>query len=374
MTHTKELFMVIKKIPEDFVVQEVLVWEYSTVYSGQPYMLMYLNKKGWSTLDAVKYIEGWFGIGGISTAGQKDSDGITTQKISVPIKDLSLLECLDDFNKEAHVISLGDSSSNQSDRDISGKSSSGQSDRDSSDESSTRGSFINLSLIGYCDEPLRSSHLEGNVFKLRLRNMDPEKASAWLDTKSYSLVFPNYYDKQRFGMPGYKHVTHLIGKALSEKDYKSAYEYVMVSGASEANLPFDGDYEKFFDQIDPRVMNMYDSALFSYEFNTRLGDILESGGPVLVIEDEGIEFRMPAEKKALVPLMAADFPEEQLGDFSTKPLQNYVPRKLIVSTVINFLDSSEDEFYPGRSVLTVSFFLPMGAYATMAIKQLEIFM
>ena len=51
-----------------------------------------------------------------------------------------------------------------------------------------------------------------------------------------------------------------------------------------------------------------------------------------------------------------------------------VPRKLLVTTNVNFLACEEDEFHPGTSVLTVSFFLPMGAYATMAMKQLEIFL
>jgi tRNA(Glu) U13 pseudouridine synthase TruD len=41
---------------------------------------------------------------------------------------------------------------------------------------------------------------------------------------------------------------------------------------------------------------------------------------------------------------------------------------------VNFLSCDEDEFHPGKAVLTVSFFLPMGAYATMAMKQLDLFL
>ena len=331
--------MIIKKIPEDFIVQEVLIADYSPEYKGQPYMLMQLDKKGWSTMDATMYIEKWFGIKGVTSAGLKDSDGVTTQKIAVPIRDLSILSRVEDFNKD----------------------------------SVKENTFIHLSPIGYSDKPLEIARLEGNAFRLRLRNMDPEISREWLERKYYPLVFPNYFDKQRFGMPGYRKVTHLIGKALlKDKDYKTAYEYVLESGAKESKLPFNSDYKEFFDQVDPRVISFYNSALFSADYNSRLGDLLEAHGSVRIVEDEGIAFKMPADKKTIVRLMEEDDPLSLLGTF--EECADNTSRNVYVSTVINFLEVTEDEYYPGRSVLTVSFFLPMGAYATMAMKQLEILM
>lgn len=107
------------------------------------------------------------------------------------------------------------------------------------------------------------------------------------------------------------------------------------------------------------------------DFNERLGNILEEFGEVVPVEDEGIIFRMPKSKNTMSALMAEDFPEKRMGRFRVKTLEQEVPRKLIVTSNINFLSCEEDEYYPGRSVLTVSFFLPMGAYATMAMKQME---
>ena len=100
---------------------------------------------------------------------------------------------------------------------------------------------------------------------------------------------------------------------------------------------------------------------------------MEESGPVCVVEDEGILFRMPKEKRTMAALMAEHFPEEKIGTFRIHTLEQDVPRKLLVTTNMNFLRCETDEFHPGKSVLTVSFFLPMGAYATMAIKQLDIF-
>ncbi|MBE6129707.1 MAG: tRNA pseudouridine(13) synthase TruD [Erysipelotrichaceae bacterium] len=332
--------MIIKYIPEDFIVQEVLVTDHSPQYEGQPYMLLCLDKKGYSTFDAMKKIETWFGINETETAGLKDSDGITSQKISIPISHRDMLDHLDEFNQE------------------------------NMDEKS----FIHLSFLGYINEPLKPARLEGNVFRLRLRDMDKARAEKWMKKQIYTLVYPNYFDKQRFGIPNHKKQTHLIGEALYNKDFRKAYEYLLKSGTSEASLPFDGDYEKFFSQIDKRVRGFYDSALYSADFNARLGDLLEEGGPVCTVEDEGITFRMPKEKRTMAGLMAEDFPEEEIGTFRVKTLEQAVPRKLLVTTNVNFLSCEDDEFHPGKSVLTVSFFLPMGAYATMAMKQLDIFL
>ena len=157
-------------------------------------------------------------------------------------------------------------------------------------------------------------------------------------------------------------------------DYKKAYEYLLESGTKEASFPCDGDYENFFNQIDKRIRGFYDSALYSFDFNRQLGDLLEEGGPVCTVEDEGIFFRMPKEKRTMAALMKEDFPEEKIGPFRIKTLEQAVPRKLLVSTNINFLNCEEDEYHPGKSALTISFFLPMGAYATMAMKQLDIFL
>ena len=326
-------------MPEDFIVQEVLVTEFSSRDSEQAYMFLCLDKKGISTFDAIAAIESWFPVSDCTAAGLKDSDGVTSQKISIPIRYRGILNRIDEFNRE----------------------------------NANEKRFLRLTFLGYSNEPLKPARLEGNVFRLRLRGMDSAKAESMMKRQIYTLIFPNYFDKQRFGMPGYKKQTHLIGESLYRGDYRKAYEYLKESGTKEASLPFDGDYEKFFHQIDRRIRAFYDSALYSADFNERLGDLLEESGPVCVVEDEGILFRMPKEKRTMAALMAEHFPEEKIGTFRIHTLEQDVPRKLLVTTNMNFLRCETDEFHPGKSVLTVSFFLPMGAYATMAIKQLDIF-
>ena len=332
--------MIIKHIPEDFIVQEVLVTDHASQYTGQEYILLNLDKKGFSTFDALAIIKNRFEIDACTAAGLKDSDGVTSQKIGIPSRFLDRITRIDEFNRE-HT----------------------EDNR-----------FIHLTLLGYTDVPIQPTRLEGNVFRLRLRDMDTARAEKMMEKKIYTLIYPNYFDKQRFGIPGHKKVSHLIGEALYDKDYRKAYEYLQELGTKEASLPFDGDYEQFFNQIiDQNIRHFYDSSLYSADFNDRLGNILEQDGPVCVLEDEGITFRMPTEKRTMARLLQEDFPEEEIGAFRVMTLEQKVPRKLLTTTNINFLGCEKDKYFPGKSVLTISFFLPMGSYATMAMKQLDIF-
>lgn len=161
--------MIIKHIPEDFIVQEVLVTDCAPQPDGREFLLFQLDKKGYSTFDATHRIEEWFGIENCASAGLKDSDGVTSQKISVPIRYQDMIDRLEAFNRETR----------------------------------TEKTFIHLSFLGYAAEPLKPARLEGNVFRLRLRDMDSALAQSWLECQIYTLSYPNYFDKQRFGIPGY---------------------------------------------------------------------------------------------------------------------------------------------------------------------------
>lgn len=134
--------MIIKTIPEDFIVQEVLVTEFSPQYAGQAYILLGLDKKGFSTFDAIGTIESWFHISDCVAAGLKDSDGVTSQKISIPARYREMLNDIDEFNQ-----------------------------KNTDDDQ-----FLHLSFLGYANEPLKPTRLEGNVFRLRLRAMDSVQA------------------------------------------------------------------------------------------------------------------------------------------------------------------------------------------------------
>ena len=147
--------MIIKYMPEDFIVQEVLVTEFSSRDSEQAYMFLCLDKKGISTFDAIAAIESWFPVSDCTAAGLKDSDGVTSQKISIPIRYRGILNRIDEFNRE----------------------------------NANEKRFLRLTFLGYSNEPLKPARLEGNVFRLRLRGMDSAKAESMMKRQIYTLIF-----------------------------------------------------------------------------------------------------------------------------------------------------------------------------------------
>ena len=121
--------MIIKHIPEDFIVQEVLVTDHASQYTGQEYILLNLDKKGFSTFDALAIIKDRFEIDACTAAGLKDSDGVTSQKIGIPSRFLDRMNRIDEFNREHTEDSR----------------------------------FIHLTLLGYTNVPIQPARLEGNV-------------------------------------------------------------------------------------------------------------------------------------------------------------------------------------------------------------------
>lgn len=334
--------MVIKYIPEDFIVHEVMVTENRSSCEAPGWYMVRLEKKGYSTYDAMSMIESELGLnqGDVTAAGLKDSDGITTQTITLPrfCSDDALPTRLQTINKNHSGVEK----------------------------------FIRLTYEGTTDAPLRPGKLLGNAFRLTLRDLDPDTASGLGSLGHLSLLFPNYYDKQRFGMPGHEKVTHLIGYALAEGDYKKAYEYVLKSGARESAFPFNGDHKAFFDQISDRVKGFYAQAVYSNEFNLQLEHLLKDAGPTTPIEDEGLVFSMPQSAEALLKIQLSAL--DQGDPFGLRKNHSAIfqdGRRLVNGTELAFSQAAPDEYFPGKSRISVSFFLGYGAYATMAMKQLE---
>ena len=85
-----------------------------------------------------------------------------------------------------------------------------------------------LNYVGASEYPIEIGKLQGNSFKLRLRNLDESVAIKIKKSEKHSFTILNYFDIQRFGMPGKKHITHLIGKNIIENKYDAALEQLLI--------------------------------------------------------------------------------------------------------------------------------------------------
>ncbi len=179
---------VIKQRPEDFLVDEIPLYEPSG--EGEHIYLL-IQKHGMSTMDMVGEIARHFGVErrAIGTAGLKDKHAITRQVISIHAPG----KRPEDFPMLRHE----------------------------------RISVLWADLHG---NKLRAGHLKGNRFSIRIRGVNPmdvtraQKALRRLETEGV----PNRIGEQRFGM---LMNNHLIGRALVLDQWDEALQQLLGPSA-----------------------------------------------------------------------------------------------------------------------------------------------
>ncbi len=177
----------IKQKNQDFFVSEASLSPVLCSKEKAVFSYIWVEKNGMTTFDALDKIKNIFKLkeGEVSAQGLKDEDGVTQQLIS--IKKIINLKQARGFNKKFI--------SNNPKLEI-------------------------KNIQGYGKEPLIPRHLHGNNFKLVIRSLTKKQAQLLHDycQENRFISFINYYDNQRFSIVGGTYNTHLIGKAIIEKD------------------------------------------------------------------------------------------------------------------------------------------------------------
>ncbi|MEX3010199.1 tRNA pseudouridine(13) synthase TruD [Hoeflea sp. TYP-13] len=341
----------VKFRPDDFCVTEAIALGPSlSKHSGahpdaaKRYQYLRLRKCGYTTFQAIEVIASHFGItpGVITYCGLKDEDAVTDQMIAVP-GDVDLAR-IDEFNAKNR----------------------------------SNDTFVALVRYGDYPVPLSVGGLAGNAFRICVRGIPPSVAEQMRGLgHAHQTAVINYYDTQRFGVPGGPKTTHLIGAALLDNDFGSAFALLKDAKTPESAKAqnWSGDAEEFFSTLEPRVVAFFMSADSSFKWNRivegRLENRLESDRIVKYVRD-GVEY------------FAAKSAEDLPGAFSKFPMAEYrryrpegnrfaysaIKRPTLLHMVVNIESTGQDEEHPGRSKSVVSFFLPSGAYATNVINQL----
>jgi len=166
--------MKVKDSPEDFEVEEVLKLN---LKERGDYAYFILEKKSWTTLKALGKIADSLRINvqRLTVAGQKDKQGVTKQYVSVyQVSDRALSR-----------VKIKD---------------------------------IKIKFLGYGDKAISLGDLEGNKFRLVVREL--EEPLGQID------FVVNYYDEQRFG--GYRPNFHLVGKETLLGNYEEAVRLLLL--------------------------------------------------------------------------------------------------------------------------------------------------
>jgi tRNA pseudouridine13 synthase len=157
----------IKECPEDFIVNEIPVYEPEG--KGE-HLFINLTKKGITTREVQKHIARLFGTRrqDVNYAGIKDKHAVATQLFSVWLKD----------GQDKHLIY-------QLEEELP----------------------LTINHFAFHPRKIKSGHLAGNAFSIRIRNLNipVAKAAEKADEIARLLTvsgIPNFYGDQRFGMEG----------------------------------------------------------------------------------------------------------------------------------------------------------------------------
>ncbi|MDH7594015.1 MAG: tRNA pseudouridine(13) synthase TruD [Methanomicrobiales archaeon] len=271
-TFTPGIGGALRRSPEDFVVEELSV----PPENEGPYLLCRLTKKNWEMQRVVKEIAKSLHISPkrISWAGTKDRRAVTTQMISIYGVDPEAIAS----------VSLRE---------------------------------IELAMVGRSRRGLSLGMLQGNRFRIRIRDCDPEDLEARVHEMAASakVGFPNYYGIQRFGV--IRPVTHIVGERLLQGDPRGAVmAYVGIAFKTEPDeavsareaflrsedtgqalrefprtLSFErailqslhnhpGDFLLAIQCLPPKLLSMFVSAFQSYLFNIALSERWQDGLPL----------------------------------------------------------------------------------------------
>ncbi|MCK9473880.1 tRNA pseudouridine(13) synthase TruD [Sulfurimonas sp.] len=153
-----------RQTPRDFVVEEIPLYEFCA--QGE-HLILFVRKKGLSTLELVSIIAKYLGIQNkeIGYAGLKDKHAMTKQYISLHKK---YEEKMNDFNHED----------------------------------------IKIISKTYHNNKIRIGHLNGNRFYIKLKKVNPTSAKKIDEALKNIAKFgmPNFFGYQRFGTDGNNHI------------------------------------------------------------------------------------------------------------------------------------------------------------------------
>jgi tRNA pseudouridine13 synthase len=209
------------------------------------------------------------------------------------------------------------------------------------------------------------------MFSVVARGLHPSVAQRLAAEGQRTLHFLNYYDLQRFGLPGWPKVTHRVGEALVEGDYEAALGWLRRGQEVDPRQAANGA-ARYFEALEDRVVAFYMSSYESYLWNERLAEAVRRWAVTGVEEvtREGIPIAlMGSERERLAVLReVGTLPHARFRVRGGEICREMSERSTVVQAHVRFADARQD----GEDWrCTCSFYLPPGCYATMLMLQLS---
>jgi tRNA pseudouridine13 synthase len=334
----------LKAIPEDFEVTEVPIMPTTSSKEKSRYTYIWVLKKGYTSFEIQDQLAEYFKLtpDHIGFAGLKDEDGVTRQLVGVQ----SIIT-------PEQIIKFNQAQTNQN-------------------------QYIRLETVqGYGKEGIVPKKLHGNTFKITLRNItnsQVKQLQTYLQAHRY-ISYINYYDNQRFGLPGGPYISHQIGKAITTHNWIQAYKYFKKSGnkaqsmLSSAQETQADQCLQFFQALSFNKVDFFISAYNSYLWNKRASSYIKTSCDAKLISYPHIgDLAVPKQDTFSLAniISVSGFEVSPKLDISHKDKE----RNLTVTTTVYLQETQKDLQNSGKQAVTISFFNPPGCYATMLVRQL----
>ncbi len=292
---------VLKHIPEDFIVDEV-----STIKPMESGRFVYfrLRKRGYNTIDALKQVAIRKGLPmtRFSFAGLKDKTAITSQVCGI-----------EGVRKETldRIVIAG----------------------------------IDVEFLGYGSEPVHVGDLEGNKFKITLRNLD---------------VLPNFQPKFRnlFGVQRLSKQNADIGRYLVKRDFKKVCEMLNIQ---VAGTDYIGGLRNYSRKLLLFFVHAYQSLLWNRAALMSNQESLPVVGFGTAVDDDATKAVLAEES-----VSPRDFIIRELPEISA---EGAVREVWVEAKGLKVGELQDDEHFAGKKKVIVEFFLPKGCYATEFVRQ-----
>lgn len=231
--------MLLKQIPEDFIVEEIPnkdIIKYQNIKYQKlsskkhsfKYVIFLLEKKNYDTEKVILKLSEIFKIPRkfFSYAGNKDRHAITRQYCTVK----------NNFKKIDNI--------------------------DNKD--------FKINILGYSEKPISLGDLIGNKFIITIRDLNEQEIKKFLEIKvkknffnvDPKIYFVNYFDEQRFSKKNY-----LIGYYLIKKDFKKALSLIDYDSVKEHIYIYKNDYIGALKKIPIKILSLYINSVQSFLFN-----------------------------------------------------------------------------------------------------------
>ena len=335
----------IKQVPEDFIVKEIT--NVAICDTGK-YTYFILKKKNYNTIKAIETIASSLRISpkNIGFAGNKDKNAVTEQLISIKNgrKDL----------EKAQLKGIG------------------------------------LKYIGKGDEEIYLGGLKGNEFEITIRNLEDTEIKKIEEKAKNNLIFmPNYFGTQRFSKNN-----HLVGKSITNGDFKKAVELALESNLEQNERIKEhlqkqkNDFIGALKIIPFRMLKLYVHSYQSFLFNKVLEEYVNINQkihigkkssnkinydekiPIIGFSTELKDLKNNKTKKIIERLMEEEKITER--DFIIRAIPDLSSEGSERSAFINIsnfkiINVEKDELNKEMKKMAVSFNLPKGCYATVLI-------